>query len=211
MVEHRNRPGYTRVRTHLPNILVRVAAGAELGVDPLFLPTLVDEVRDYHEVHDRSKKAEEEREALRAQILQTLWQLPHLRGVEERDKKRVLDFIPEHEVSWNIPLLRESLGPLAGTVIKEEPALELLIPSRGLRTARGTILTLLDIRQAFVQSLMQKGISRVDAEKVLPLKRKTRIDEEALKSLEKEKHVKLPEGVRTVRIVNWRLTPYPLK
>lgn len=213
MAERRtnSRSGYITVQTHLPNIAVRVEKGSELGVTPDFLPVLLQDVRAYHDIYQVSKEAEDGREALRGKIIQTLWELPHLRGLEERDKKRVLDFIPEREVSWDIPLLRKNLGPLAGRIIKESPEIELLIPSQGLSTPRGTILTILEIRQAFVQALMQKGINREDAEKVIKLNRKTYVDEETLQRLEQAGNIKIPEGVKTEKIVNWRLTPYQLR
>lgn len=205
------RRGYDRVLTHLPNVVVRVAVGSELGLTPQFLPVLLKDVRDYHGVQRQAKDAEGARESLRAKIVQTLWELPQLRGIEEEDQKRVLDFIPEHEVKWNLPLLRKSLGSLAGLVVKDEPFIDLSIPPSGLPTQRGTILTVIEIRQTFVQSLMQKGVSREDALQVVQVKRKSTIDEEALRRLEREKHIQIPPEVRSESIVNWRLTPYPLR
>lgn len=205
------RRGYDRVQTHLPNVVIRVAVGSELGLTPQFLPVLLKDVNIYHQVQREAKDAEREREQLRAKIVQTLWELPYLRGVEEKDEKRVLEFIPEHEVKWDLPLLRKSLGSLAGLVVKDEPFIDLSIPPSGLPTQRGTILRVIEIRQAFVESLMQKGVSREDALQVVQVKRKSTVDEEALRRLERERQIQIPQEVRSERIVNWRLTPYPLK
>lgn len=207
----RSRVRYDRVQTHLPNIILRVASSSNLNLDPDFLPVLLADVTNYHNLYQGSKEAEDAREKLRGKLVQTLWEIPQLRGIEEKDKKRVLDFIPEHEVDWNVAELRKSLGPLAGEVIKEHPHLELLIPTEGLRTARGAILTNLTIRTLFIQTLMQKGVTKEDAEKVIRLNRGTYVDEEALQRLEKDGKVQIPEGLRTEKIVNWRLTPYTLR
>ena len=200
---------FDRFSTPDPEVVLRIELGTKPKVRIEAVRALKEIARKYLKTHKQEKGAKGKLDEFKRQILRIIGQIPQLRGIEFSKERDGLNFIPVPNITYDLDLLKQALGPLYPRVVTEETTVELLLPTGGVETPTGIIKTP-ELYNQLKETLKNRGIDETEVNRLITLSVEPKVNKEELKRLEAEGLV-LPEGARQVEPPTWTIKPFKIQ
>ena len=196
------------VSTCLSGVALKIKSRIKIELPLKELERFLRLAKKYCRLDFQIKKLAKEQEKLREPIIALVAGHKELRGILSEDDGLSLTVSPRKTITWDIGLLKKSLGKAESVVIQYDLLAHISIPGR-LVTAKG-LVSEKTLREAIDNALTDLGIGAEDLDKIRFLETKPRIDEEKLAEMIKRGQVKLLKNTKS-SVITWTITPEKLK
>lgn len=204
----KRKEGYTVIPTHMPGVSLRAEPGAEVDILRKTTDELATLAREYSLRKFQLDQLNFQQQGLSERIKGLAASHEGLRGIQSEEDNFILNVVPRDSVTWNQPLLRESLGILYPAVVHEDLSVFISVPV-GYQTDRGPMQEAL-LRQVLSEAMVSLGLEEADLQKIMEMRIFVRVDAETLNKMIEKGQVSLLEGTKETER-NWAITVAPLK
>lgn len=199
------------IGTHIRGVLIRIEPGTDIKPDTLkkVAETLYPLARDHAFRHFEIKGLASQQEDSDKGIKDLAKTNEGLRGAQSEEDNFVVSVIPSDSVTWNHPLLQESMGGVAySSVVHQDMVVSISVPL-GFQTEKGPIEDAL-LRQVLTQALIDLGLKEDDLQKIMDMNIVQRVDEKTLEKMIEDRKVTLLEGTKQIART-WAVRVAPLR
>jgi len=198
-VEKKRKERFETFPTELPGVQLRIEPGIELDILRKTIESFYQLAKQFAEVKFQIDDLTDQQDPRREEIIGTAKEHEGLRGLTSEEDNFVLTVTPREKVIWNRELLKESMGIAYSAVIREDLAVNVLVPV-GFPTEKGITISEEVMAKAIGEALTNLGISEEDLAKVMHQEVNISLDEEKVAEMVNQGRVKLLEGAKSSEI-----------
>lgn len=208
--KRRKKETYDVVPTYIEGVALRVEAGVGEKLDILkkTIGRLAIVGADFAARKARLKELTKQQEEPEEEIKGIAQTHEGLRGVQSELDNFKLNVFPRPSITWNVELLKESLGIVYPSVVSEDLAVSISIPL-GYKTKKGPLDSEL-LQEALIKGLVGLGLPKAELGLIVDPQVVPRVDEAKLADLLAAGRVSLLEGAGEVT-ETWAITVDPLR
>jgi len=208
-VEKKRKERFETFPTEIPGVQLRIKPGTKLDILRKTIESFYQFAKQFAGVKFQIDDLTEQQDPRRKEITGLVKGHEGLRGLISEPDDFVLTVSPKESITWNRELLKESMGIAYPAVVREDLAVNVLIPV-GFVTEKGVTISEEVMEKVIREALTNLGISEGDLAKIMRQEVNISPDEEKVTEMVNQGRFKLLEGAKTSEIT-WTVRADRLK